>query len=136
MANQFLIKNRMADMRALSASEITALQNGTYDGVELLGYYQKGDTATPIIYYLAPASPDPGSDNGGSVIEVGSVKLEHRFNGTTDIIYFGAAVALSNNYEAIQNCFANNNIRTCKKIKTTYLVVFILIFLYLLCPGG
>lgn len=26
----------MVDMRALSANEITALQNGTYDGVELL----------------------------------------------------------------------------------------------------
>lgn len=41
MANQFLVKNTMADMRALSAGEITALQNGTYDGVQLLGYYEK-----------------------------------------------------------------------------------------------
>ncbi len=65
MENQFLIKNTMTDMRALSATEITALQNGTYDGVELLGYYEKGDTAAPIIYYLAPISPDPGADDGG-----------------------------------------------------------------------
>lgn len=39
----------MAAMRSLSAAEITALQNGTYEGVHLLGYYTKGDTPVPII---------------------------------------------------------------------------------------
>ncbi|ULT25766.1 hypothetical protein KUH03_01850 [Sphingobacterium sp. E70] len=61
MANQFLVKETMAAMRGLSAAEITALQNGTYDGVQLLGYYEKGDTPAPIIYYLAPTTPDPGT---------------------------------------------------------------------------
>ena len=47
-------------MRGLSAAEILALQNGIYDGVQLLSYYVKGDTPAPIIYYLAPTAPDPG----------------------------------------------------------------------------
>ncbi|WP_158655577.1 hypothetical protein [Sphingobacterium sp. HMA12] len=51
MASQFLIKETMADMKALSAAEITALQNGTYDGVQLVGYYEKGDTPAPIIEF-------------------------------------------------------------------------------------
>ncbi|ULT25785.1 hypothetical protein KUH03_01950 [Sphingobacterium sp. E70] len=42
MANQFLVKETMAAMRDLSAAEITALQSGTYEGVQLLGYYEKG----------------------------------------------------------------------------------------------
>jgi hypothetical protein len=89
MANQFLIKNTMADMRNLSASEITSLQgiNPTYAGVELLGYYEKGDTPAPIIYYLA--ATDPGQDDGGSVIEVSGVQLIHNFTGDIHVSYFG-----------------------------------------------
>ncbi|MDF2853387.1 MAG: hypothetical protein K0S31_4072 [Sphingobacterium multivorum] len=34
----------MADMRNLSACEVVALESGCYSGVELLGYYEKGDT--------------------------------------------------------------------------------------------
>jgi hypothetical protein len=49
MANQFLIKETMAAMRGLSAAEITALQNGTYEGVQLLGYYEKGDAPVLLI---------------------------------------------------------------------------------------
>ncbi|WP_333863691.1 hypothetical protein [Sphingobacterium sp.] len=90
MANQFLIKDTMQLMKNLSSTEITALEDGTYAGVQLLGYYQKGDTPAPIIYYLAPPTPDPGIDDGGSVIvtTVGN-KLVHHF----DIVfpeYFGA----------------------------------------------
>ncbi|WP_312334702.1 hypothetical protein [Sphingobacterium sp.] len=92
MANQFLIKNTMQEMRDLAAVEIDGLKgnNPIYSGVKLLGYYEKGDTPAPIIYYLAPTNPDPGIDDGGSVIvtTVGS-KLVHHF----DIVfpeYFGA----------------------------------------------
>ncbi|WP_104381325.1 hypothetical protein [Sphingobacterium sp. HMA12] len=86
MANQFLIKETMAAMRSLSAAEITALQAGTYEGVQLLGYYEKGDTPAPIIYYLAPMTPDPGPDDGGSVLVVAGMKLYHIFNGELDIL--------------------------------------------------
>jgi len=51
MANQFLIKSTMAAMRAMSTSEKNDLQIGVYEGVLLLGYYEKGDTPAPIIYY-------------------------------------------------------------------------------------
>ena len=90
MANQFLIKDTMQLMKNLSSTEIAALEDGTYAGVQLLGYYEKADTPAPIIYYLAPPTPDPGIDDGGSVIvtTVGN-KLVHHF----DIVfpeYFGA----------------------------------------------
>ncbi|WP_104381247.1 hypothetical protein [Sphingobacterium sp. HMA12] len=72
MANQFLIKETMLAMRGLMPAEITALENGTYDGVQLLGYYHKGDTPAPIIYYYIDplTDPDPGPDDEGSVIAV------------------------------------------------------------------
>lgn len=89
MANQFLTKNTMADMRDLSVCEIASLQgtNPTYAGVELLGYYEKGDTPAPIIYYLAQT--DPGADDGGSVITTGNIKLVHDFMNFIHVSYFG-----------------------------------------------
>jgi|GEM_PF-1856059 len=86
MANNFLIKETMAAMRGLSASEISALQAGTYNGVRLLGYYEKGDTPLPIDYYLSDTIEE---DNGGSVIIASNVKLEHKFINYVDTSYFG-----------------------------------------------
>ncbi len=37
MASQFLIKDTMLEMRGLLASEVNGLQQGIYDGVQLLG---------------------------------------------------------------------------------------------------
>ncbi|WP_398452195.1 hypothetical protein AB3466_14045 [Sphingobacterium thalpophilum] len=76
MANQFLIKETMDAMRNLSATEIDGLKgnNPIYAGVQLLGYYEKGDTPAPLIYYPAPTTPDPGPDDGGSVISVGQIQ--------------------------------------------------------------
>jgi len=93
MANQFLVKETMAAMRGLTAAEITALQNGTYDGVQLLGYYKKGDTPASIIYYYVNplTDPDPGQDDGGSIIVTSNnVKLIHIFEEAIDVTYFGA----------------------------------------------
>ncbi|WP_418360532.1 hypothetical protein [Sphingobacterium detergens] len=123
MANQFLVKETMVAMRGLSAAEITALQNGTYDGVELLGYYEKGDTPAPIIYYLAPATPDPGSDNGGSLIEVGGIKLMHNFVGSVDIRYFGAAPQNLDNTIFIQKCIDTFQIKCISIDNNTYKVL-------------
>ncbi|RKE55331.1 hypothetical protein [Sphingobacterium detergens] len=91
MANQFLIKETMTAMQGLSAAEITALQNGSYDGVQLLGYYQKGDTPAPIIYYYFNplTDPDPGPKDEGSVIETGGIKLFHDFKKFIHVSYFG-----------------------------------------------
>jgi len=100
MANQFLIKETMADMKALSAAEITALQAGTYDGVQLLGYYEKGDTPASIIYHYVDPLDDPRPEDGGSVIVAGSIKLIHKFIGEVNVRYFGA------NGLKTQNCFS------------------------------
>ncbi|WP_333863631.1 hypothetical protein [Sphingobacterium sp.] len=96
MANQFLIKDTMQLMKNLSSNEITALQDGSYNGVQLLGYYEKGDTPAPIIYHIAPTAPDPGADDNGSVIAVGGIKLEHKFKGEVDVKYFGAITDIDN----------------------------------------
>jgi len=68
MANQFLIKNSMKEMKKLSPNEIVWLQGAypVYSVVKILGYYSAGDTPEPIIYY--PSTTDPSADDGGSVI--------------------------------------------------------------------
>lgn len=86
MANQFLVKETMSAMRGLSTSEITALQSGTYNGVQLLGYYEKGDTPASVIYYT---SSTPAMDDGGSTIVISSLTLFHQFLGAVDVRYFG-----------------------------------------------
>src|SRR5690606_4353179 len=83
----FLEKDTVAQMRGLSSTEILLLKMGYYKGVKLNGYYQKGDTPAPIEYYLSDTTE---SDDGGSVFEVGGIKLEHEFVGVLDIKYFGA----------------------------------------------
>ncbi len=69
----------MADMRNLSACEVVALESGCYSGVELLGYYEKGDTPCPVKFFL---SNTVNPDDGGSIVEVQEIKLEHRFVGS------------------------------------------------------
>jgi|GEM_PF-6400467 len=88
MANQFLIKETMAAMRSLSASEIDGLKgdNPIYVGVELLGYYEKGDTPTPIQYYLSEKSL---ADNGGTFLIIRNTKFESAFIDSIHASYFG-----------------------------------------------
>lgn len=73
----FLEKDTMAQMRALSSTDILLLKMGYYKGVRLNGYYTEGDTPTPIEYYLSDTTE---SDDGGSVIDVGGVKLETKIS--------------------------------------------------------
>ncbi len=105
MANQFLIKETMEAMRNLSSNEIDGLKGSTatYAGVQLLGYYEKGDTPAPIIYYVAPTTSDIGSDDGGSVIIASGMKLHHIFRGELDVRYYGARSENVNNHTFIQN---------------------------------
>lgn len=86
MSFQCIVKNTMAEMRNLSTAEIADLQNGIYKGVCLLGYYEKRDTPSPIIYHVSATS---GTDDGGSIIETGGIKLEHNFAHDLDARYFG-----------------------------------------------
>jgi len=110
MANQFLVKETMAAMRGLSAAEITALQTGTYEGVQLLGYYEKGDTPAPIIYYYVNPLTDPGPDDGGSIIAIGTTKLLHTFETVIDVRYFGlrSGAAYINDPQLVNNIFVYN----------------------------
>ncbi|MGJ1436092.1 hypothetical protein [Sphingobacterium siyangense] len=106
MANQFLIKETMQSMKALGSTEITALEDGTYNGVQLLGYHEKGDTPAPIIYYLVPVDQDPGPEDEGSVIDANGIKLYHDFTGgNLDIRYFGVADTPLDNYFFVQKAF-------------------------------
>jgi hypothetical protein len=110
MANQFLIKNTMADMRNLSAIEIASLQgiNPTYAGVELLGYYEKGDTPAPIIYNIS--ENDNRLDDGGGIITVGINRLVHNFESVIDVRYFGlcSSATYINDPAFVNNIFINN----------------------------
>ena len=116
MANQFLIKNTMQDMRNISAVEIDGLKgnNPIYAGVKLLGYYEKGDTPAPLIYYYVDLQnePDPGPDDDGSVIEAGGIKLMHQFKGYIHVSYFGVQDGIdkdnTNRYNAIINHSRSN----------------------------
>jgi len=92
MANQFLVKETMEAMRGLSAAEITALQDGTYEGVQLLGYYEKGDTPGPIVYYLTINDEE---HNGITIISGINYKLYHDFGGHLNVLYAGASPNLN-----------------------------------------
>lgn len=95
----FLEKDTMAQMRALTSYEILLLKAGVYKGVKLNGYYTKNDTPKPIEYVISSTSE---TDDGGSVIVIGDVKLEHKFTGDVDVRYFGAKSG-----EVINNIFDN-----------------------------
>lgn len=84
----FLQKPNVASLRNLSSTEILLLRMGYYKGVNLLGYYAEngGDIPTPIEYYLSDTAEE---DDGGSVFEVGGIKLEHDFGNDVDVRYYG-----------------------------------------------
>ncbi|RKF36183.1 hypothetical protein BCY89_27945 [Sphingobacterium siyangense] len=108
MTNQFLIKNTMQEMKALDSTEINALESGIYAGVQLLGYYEKGDTPSPIVYNYIELqnAADHGPDNGGSIIvlNIGG-KMIHNFDVDVDVRYFGAkSNQLTDNSNIIQKC--------------------------------
>lgn len=58
-----------------------------YKGVQVNGYWTSNDTPAPIKYHLTDTSYN---DDGGSVIEVGFMKLYHLFLGPINVRYFGA----------------------------------------------
>lgn len=86
MNEQLLVKNTMADMKSLSPTEILDLQNNIYTGILLLGYYEKGDTPNPIIYCKSNTNE---IDDGGSVVDVGPLKLKHEFITEINVLYYG-----------------------------------------------
>lgn len=85
--NEFIEVDSINELRNLDSKHITQLSEGKLKYVRVLGYYEKGDTPAPIHYYISDTND---SDNGGSVIESGNIKLEHEFKTIIDIRYFGA----------------------------------------------
>jgi hypothetical protein len=100
--NQFIFVENVPQLRNLSVEEIAGLESGQYLGVTLLGYYVKDDTPYPINYFLTDTIEE---DDGGSVFNIGGIKLKHNFEGQVDVQYFGAvANALVDNAGAITKC--------------------------------
>jgi len=98
----FFEVDSVIELRSLAPYFQHLLWIGYYKGVRLSGYRIKGDTPSPIDYRLSSTSIP---DNGGSVIEVGLLKLVHDFIGSLNIKYFGANSTLSDNRLYIQNAF-------------------------------
>lgn len=113
----FLEKDTMAQMRALSAREILYLKAGVYKGVKLNGYHIKGDTPASIDYYISPTALD---DDGGSVIAVGGVNIEHEFE-SIDPVYFGAVGdGIADDSDDIQKVLQKGSrVHSDKKFKIT-----------------
>lgn len=100
--NEFIECDTVDDLRALDSRQIWAIQNGYYKGVKLNGYYSEGDTPAPIEYIL---SDTVESEDGGSVFEVGGIKLDHEFASKIDSRYFGVRSNIGSipQTEVIQN---------------------------------
>ncbi|AXF52566.1 MAG: hypothetical protein [Caudoviricetes sp.] len=84
---EFLVADNVEELRNITPQVAELLTNGTYKGVTLLGYYVKGDTPAPIEYYLSNTT---NIDDGGSVFEIGGIKLKHDFGDFIHVSYFGA----------------------------------------------
>lgn len=110
MTDKYLRVDTMDDMRNLTSTDILLLKMGHYKGVELYGYYVKGDTPSPIQYFLSDTEK---ADDGGSVIKLSDIVLIHDFKAVLNVLYFGAksdgvydnAIVIQN---AIDFCLANN----------------------------
>lgn len=86
-SDKFLVKNSMLDFRNLSKSEINLLKLGEYEGVELTGYYTKGDLGNNVIYKISNKTELPDS---GGFVSVGGLLFERGFIGRVDVKSFGA----------------------------------------------
>lgn len=103
---QILQKDTMEDMRNLSSKEILLLKMGVYKHIQLNGYYTKGDTPSPIEYKL---SSTPANDDGGGIIEVDDIKLEHQFNTDINVEYFGVSTSQEDNTESFMRALEYRN---------------------------
>ncbi|HWL22301.1 MAG TPA: right-handed parallel beta-helix repeat-containing protein [Ureibacillus sp.] len=100
---EFLVADNIQEVRNITPDVASLLVNGTYKGVTVLGYDEPNDTPSPINYYVSDTLL---SDNGGSVLEGGGIKLEHNFNGSIDVSYFGAKGDFTGN---ISNPYTDNH---------------------------
>ncbi|GGH28179.1 hypothetical protein FAZ19_19620 [Sphingobacterium alkalisoli] len=105
VTKEWVVCDTIEEMRTMNEYYIGLITSGLVKGVQLLGYYEKGDTPAPIEYYLSNTTE---TDDGGSIIEVGGIKLETKsklslqhFGGKEDSIF--------DSYPAFKNLVNFNN---------------------------
>lgn len=113
----YLQKNTMAEMRAISSTEIADINNGVYIGVMLHGYYAYGDTPAAITYYKSTTNL---ADDQGSVVVINSnLKLEHKFS-VCDVAYYGLQSEINTVEVVDRNTLViNNAIKIAPKVIIT-----------------
>lgn len=117
---QYLIKNTIQDLRNITSVEVLMLKMNIYKGVQVQGYYAKGDTPAPIVYDLVEGSVDV--DDGGSVIVVGTNRFIHVFD-TVNVKYYGAKETGTDDDSAyINNALSNRYVQFLEFNKKTYLI--------------
>ncbi|MGE8291662.1 MAG: glycosyl hydrolase family 28-related protein, partial [Sphingobacterium sp.] len=77
----------IAMLRSISLYNQYLLTIGYYKGVRLSGYWEKGDLPYTIDYRIANTNVP---DNGGNVIQAGTVKFVSQIASKIDVRFFGA----------------------------------------------
>lgn len=97
---KFLEVDTVAELRAMTPYNQFLLRIVYFKGVRLSGYYVKGDTSLPIDYKLTNISI---ADNGGTVFNIGNIKLLNDLEALSNPKYFGCG--FSENVEDITPFF-------------------------------
>lgn len=84
---QPLNKNTMEEMRSLTDAEIDGLVRGIYSHVQLNGYYEAGDTPSPLNYYISSTALP---DDSGFVVYVSDIKLQAQDVDVLSVKWYGA----------------------------------------------
>ncbi|WP_286883429.1 MULTISPECIES: glycosyl hydrolase family 28-related protein [Sphingobacterium] len=85
--DQFLEVDSVSELRTLSSYNQHLIKYGCFKGVRLNGYYEKGDTGSPIDYFITNTSD---ADNGFSIFALDHIKLFHDFKHFFNVLYAGA----------------------------------------------
>lgn len=80
----FLEVDTVDQLRAMSNYNRFLVLIRYFKGVRLSGYYVKGDLPRPVEYLLSNSGL---SDDGGSIFQIGQIKLEHKFSEISFINY-------------------------------------------------
>ncbi len=118
----FLEVDTVADLRAMSAYNQYLIWIGYYKGVRLNGYYIKDDTPYSLEYFLSTTTIN---EDGGSIFQIGNIKLQHKFISTCDIRHFGAkGNGIDNDRINVQNAVSYCSNKKVKLLVSTgsYLV--------------